>query len=113
MTTDVKSFPGGISPFGCYDMCGNTWELTGNEYSDGRSRFVMLKGGSCYDTSAAGSDWYFDGGPQKNRFIAKMLLIWPGLDRCSTVGFRCARLINLESIFQIILRQSAQILKSN
>jgi hypothetical protein len=37
-----------------------------------------------------GSEWYFDGGPQKNNFAAKMLLICPGLDRCSTVGFRCA-----------------------
>jgi formylglycine-generating enzyme required for sulfatase activity len=87
-TTSVREFPCGTSPFGCLDMCGNTWELTGNEYTDGRTRFVMLKGGSCY--KAEGSEWYFDGGPQKNKFVAKMLLIWPGLDRCSTVGFRCA-----------------------
>ena len=87
-TTSVNAFPNGASPFGCLDMCGNTWELTGNEYTDGRTRFVMLKGGSCY--KASGSEWYFDGGPQKSSFVAKMLLTWPGLDRCSTVGFRCA-----------------------
>jgi hypothetical protein len=87
-TTAVRAFPEGISCFGCYDMCGNTWELTESEYTDGRTRFVMLKGGSCY--KANGSVWYTDGGPQKNNFIAKMLLMWSGLDRCSTVGFRCA-----------------------
>jgi hypothetical protein len=87
-TTSVRAFPEGISPFGCYDMCGNTWEMTESEYTDGRTRFVMLKGGSCY--KAKGSVWYTDGGPQKNNFIAKMLLMWSGLDRCSTVGFRCA-----------------------
>ena len=87
-TTEVNAYAEGASPFGCLDMCGNVWELTGRIYSDGRTRFVMLKGGSCY--KAEGSEWYFDGGPQKNSFVAKMLLFWPGLDRCSTVGFRCA-----------------------
>jgi formylglycine-generating enzyme required for sulfatase activity len=87
-TTPVHAYPEGRSPFGIYDLCGNVWELTESEHSDGRNRFLMLKGGSYYQ--AAGSDWYFDGGPRPNRHLAKMLLFWPGLDRCATVGFRCA-----------------------
>lgn len=31
-----------------------------------------------------------DGGPQPADFAAKVLLMWPGLDRCATIGFRCA-----------------------
>jgi Uncharacterized conserved protein len=86
-TTSVKTYPEGRSPNGAWDMCGNTWELTESEYSDGRSRFCILKGGSCY--KAAGSDWYFDGGTKPVSFATKQLLIYPGIDRCSTVGFRC------------------------
>nr|NLD40398.1 formylglycine-generating enzyme family protein [Actinomycetales bacterium] len=36
------------------------WNWTASEHSDGRSRFVMLKGGSAY--RAEGSDWYVEGG---------------------------------------------------
>jgi len=87
-TMPIKAFPKGKSVFGCFDMCGNTWELTESEHSDGRNRFCILKGGSFY--KAITSDWYFDGGPQPLNFAAKQLLIYPGIDRCSTVGFRCA-----------------------
>lgn len=87
-TTPVRAYPEGRSPFGVLDLCGNVWELTESEHSDGRNRFLLLKGGSFY--RAQGSLWYFDGGPQPNRHLAKMLRFWPGVDRCATVGFRCA-----------------------
>jgi iron(II)-dependent oxidoreductase len=87
-TTAVKQFPQGATPDGIYDLCGNIWEWTESEYTDGRTRFAILKGGSHY--KAHGSVWYADGGAKSNDFAAKFLLMYPGLDRCATIGFRCA-----------------------
>jgi formylglycine-generating enzyme required for sulfatase activity len=86
-TTSVTAFPKGRSPFGCYDMCGNVWQWTESERSDGRTRFCIIRGGSFF--KAEGSSWYADGGPQPCNFGAKFIFMWPGLDRCATIGFRC------------------------
>jgi hypothetical protein len=64
------------------------WNWTESEQSDGRTRFCILKGGAAYQ--AHGSYWYADGGPQLPEFATKFLLMSPGLDRCATIGFRCA-----------------------
>ena len=85
-TSPVTAFP--PNGYGLYDMIGNVWEWTESERSDGQTRFCVLRGGSFYH--AKGSDWYADGGAQPCDFAAKFLLLWPGLDRCSTIGFRCA-----------------------
>jgi hypothetical protein len=64
------------------------WNWTESEQTDGSTRWCILKGGSTYQ--ALGSIWYADGGPQDPAFSAKYILIWAGLDRTATIGFRCA-----------------------
>jgi hypothetical protein len=64
------------------------WNWTESEHSDGRTRFVMLKGGSDY--TAEGSEWYVEGGRRGPEYSVKLLLPGLGLARGATVGFRCA-----------------------
>ncbi len=85
----VRSLPAGRSPFGCYHMAGNVWEWTESERDDGHTRFVILRGGSWF--TAKGSGWYAPSGPQPCDTHAKFIRMWPGLDRCATIGFRCVK----------------------
>ena len=64
------------------------WNLTESEHSDGRTRFMMLKGGSDY--RCQGSGWYFEGGRQASDFSAKFLIPGLGLARSAQIGFRIA-----------------------
>ncbi|MFI2752128.1 SUMF1/EgtB/PvdO family nonheme iron enzyme [Cellulomonas sp. P22] len=64
------------------------WNWTESEHTDGRTRFVMLKGGS--DHATPDSEWYFDGGPRPADFSAKYLMPGLGLARSASIGFRCA-----------------------
>jgi formylglycine-generating enzyme required for sulfatase activity len=65
------------------------WNWTESEHSDGRTRFVMLKGGSVH--LSEGSDWYFDGGVKPPEFSAKLLLPGLGQDASPSIGFRICR----------------------
>ena len=74
---------------GLLDLSGpRVWNWTESEHSDGRTRFVILKGGS--DWVAEGSDWYVDGGPQEPARSLKLLLLGAGLGRSPSIGFRVA-----------------------
>lgn len=88
-TTAVDAFPAGASPFGVMDMVGNVWQLTDDVYDNGAYYFAVIRGGSFYapETSA----WYVKSGPLAVDRVQILLLLAPGIDRCSTVGFRCVK----------------------
>ena len=86
-TTPVDAFPGGCTPSGVWDLCGNVWEMTESERTDGHTRYQILKGGCWY--SATNSYWLFDTGARPADWGAKQILLCDAWDRCATTGFRC------------------------
>jgi len=76
LTTPVKSYKEGLSPYGCLDMAGNVWEWTDRWHDEGKEDSKVLRGGS----------WYFGRNiarcANRNRFLPE--------DWYNYIGFRCA-----------------------
>lgn len=87
--TPVDAFVKGASPYGAEDMVGNVWQMTGDLWFNGNNFFIPIRGGSYF--SPESSWWYIKGGPQQLDKTQMLLMVSPGFDRSSTVGFRCAK----------------------
>jgi formylglycine-generating enzyme required for sulfatase activity len=87
--TPVDAFSKGQSLCGAMDLVGNVWQMTNDMYFNGTNYFAVIRGGSYYNPDS--SWWYIKGGPQPLDKTQIMLLVSPGYDRSSTVGFRCAK----------------------
>jgi formylglycine-generating enzyme required for sulfatase activity len=88
-TTPVDAYPRGASRYGVLDLCGNVWEWTESEYTTGRTRYALLRGG-CHHLSS-GSFWYPASGPQPCDVHEKLPLVCPSGDRSPLIGFRTVR----------------------
>ncbi len=74
------------------------FEWNESERNDGFNRFVNLRGG-CSRWTLPSSWWYLPGAPyariaggkQRYNSHVKYFLMYPGLDRASTIGFRCVK----------------------
>jgi formylglycine-generating enzyme required for sulfatase activity len=93
--TPVDAFPKGQSPYGVMDMVGNIWQMTNDIYFNGTNYLGIIRGGSYYKPES--SWWYLQGGPQSLDKTQILLMVSPGFDRSSTVGFRCARDIDMKN----------------
>lgn len=81
------------------ERASSVWNLTNSMHSNGRTRFLILKGGSehnlrqsqgsCSESGIWESDWYMDGGVKDSTWVEKLLLMGAGMSRSENIGFRC------------------------
>lgn len=86
-TTEVGSYPKGVSPFGAHDMIGNVWEWTANRLYDYETSPYSNPLGPDTGTNqtARGGSWYGGGGDYPVPFR------WAGVAyNTFEFGFRCA-----------------------
>jgi iron(II)-dependent oxidoreductase len=81
--------PSTATPQGVMGLSGNAWELTESEYTDGHTRFVMLRGGVFL--APGESEWLVARGARPNDSHAKYISMSDGVDRSATVSFRTVR----------------------
>jgi formylglycine-generating enzyme required for sulfatase activity len=87
--TPVDAFPKGQSPSGVMDLVGNIWQMTNDMYFNGSYYMTIIRGGSHFKPES--NIWYMQGGPQQLDKTQMLLLVSPGFDRSSTLGFRCVK----------------------
>ena len=90
----VDAHPKGASPFGVQDLVGNVWQWT-DEFLDEHTRAGILRGGSYYQPQ--GSVWYFLQAYRLDQH-GKLLLMAPSKDRAGTLGFRCVKDVDANSV---------------
>lgn len=86
----------------------SVWNLTDSVHTDGRTRFLILKGGSSYNIridqgsksglGIAESDWYMDGNIRQAEWVEKLLLMGHGLSRSENIGFSCFEVMKSSQI---------------
>ncbi len=94
--TPVDAFSKGGSVYGVMDLVGNVWQMTNDMYFNGSDYCAVIRGGSYYKPDS--SWWYIQGGPQELDKTQIFLLVFPGFDRCSTVGFRCVKDVDTKNL---------------
>ena len=87
-TTPVDAHPAGASPVGVEDLVGNVWQWTASLMTEGQHDVVFIRGGCWY--KAPEGTWWVKGGLHRINDHHPFPLFGPGMNRCSTVGFRCA-----------------------
>ncbi|WP_394830365.1 formylglycine-generating enzyme family protein [Pendulispora rubella] len=80
------ALPETATPQGVMGLSGNAWEFTESEFSDGHTRFVMLRGGVYLPP--AETEWIVARGARPNDYHAKYILRSDGLDRSEAISFR-------------------------
>lgn len=88
-TTPVNAHPTGASPYGIEDMVGNIWQWTHGLYDVDRHIIAFVRGGCWFDRHHM--SWWVYGGPRPINDHHPLPLCGPGLNRFSTVGFRCVK----------------------